>query len=326
VLASLGLNLVIFSDILSKKSISICLFDLFDTNIPEEHWFLIKLFYFIITSISCIFISLHIFNNSKKSTSNSKEKESFISSGGLSLKVGNALSTNEEIIIPERGLYQNILITGTIGTGKTSSAMYPFLDQLLNRNLGMLILDVKGNFYKKVLELNKKYNRNVIVIELNGKYKYNPLDKPSIKPAVLANRLKTVLSTLSNQNNSDSYWLDKVEIYLTECIKLCRLYNDGYVTFIELHKLINNPDYLKEKTDYIKNLFLSNKLSQNQIFDFNTCLDFFQNEYSSLDSKVLSIIQSEVTRITQVFVSDSDISSTFCPQKDEPKFSRFFAF
>ena len=45
--------------------------------------------------------------------------------------------------------------------------MYPFLDQLIKQNLGMLILDVKGNFHKKVLELNQKYNRNVIVIELN---------------------------------------------------------------------------------------------------------------------------------------------------------------
>ena len=60
--------------------------------------------------------------------------------------------------IPEYGLYQNILITGTIGTGKTSSAMYPFTKQLIEYNasdyqnkLALLILDVKGNYYKQVL-------------------------------------------------------------------------------------------------------------------------------------------------------------------------------
>ena len=39
------------------------------------------------------------------------------------LIVGKDLETQKLISIPEKGLYQNMLITGTIGTGKTSSAM-----------------------------------------------------------------------------------------------------------------------------------------------------------------------------------------------------------
>ena len=103
----------------------------------------------------------------------------------------------------------------------------------------MLILDVKGNYYKEVLKYANNYNRleDIILIELGGFYKYNPLDKPNLKPIVLANKLKTIL-TLFSPNNSESYWLDKAEQILAECIKLCRLYNNGYVTFIELHKLI----------------------------------------------------------------------------------------
>ena len=237
--------------------------------------------------------------------------------------VGNSVENDSTIIIPEKGLYQNILITGTIGTGKTSSAMYPFTKQLLDKNIGMLILDVKGNFHSKVVEFNKSLKRNVFIIELNGKYTYNPLDKPNLKASVLANRLKTILTLFSNQNTSDSYWLDKVEIYLTEAIKLCRLYNDNYVTFIELHKLINSPKYLEEKFLIAKNLFLSGKFSNSQVYDFSSCIDFFQNEYMSLDSKVLSIIKSEITRITQIFVSDLDVAKTFCPPKEKNTFRGF---
>ena len=91
---------------------------------------------------------------------------------------------------------------------------------------GMLILDVKGNFHIKVKEFAGNLNRNIITIELGGKYTYNPLDKPNLKPSILANRLKTILTLFSNSNTSDTYWLDKVELYLTECIKLCRLYNE----------------------------------------------------------------------------------------------------
>ncbi len=90
-----------------------------------------------------------------------------------------------------------------------------------------------------------------------------------------------------------------------------------------MHKLVNNQKYLTEKINQIKQLFLSNKLSSTQIFDFNTCIDFFQNEFLNLDSKVLSIIQSEITRITQLFVTDLEVSNTFCPPKNELNFNGF---
>ena len=44
----------------------------------------------------------------------------------LSLLIGFDKLDKKNIIIPESGLYQNFLITGTIGSGKTSSAMFPF--------------------------------------------------------------------------------------------------------------------------------------------------------------------------------------------------------
>ena len=41
----------------------------------------------------------------------------------INLLIGKEINSQKNIIIPELGLYQNFLITGTIGTGKTSSAM-----------------------------------------------------------------------------------------------------------------------------------------------------------------------------------------------------------
>lgn len=69
--------------------------------------------------------------------------------------------------------------------------------------------------------------------------------------------------------------------------------------------------------------FYHGSLSEKAMYDFNTCIDFFQNEYATLDSKVLSIIQSEITRITQLFVSDKEISDAFCPPKEKVNFSGF---
>lgn len=209
--------------------------------------------------------------------------------------------------------------------------MYPFTRQILkynydnpNKKIGMLILDVKGNYYSQVKKYSKKYNllNDLIVIELNSKIKYNPLHKPNLKPIVLANRLKTILELFS-ENNSESYWIDKAEQILAEAIKLCRLYNNGYVTFLEIHKLITISGYYKEKLDILKKLFISGKLNIQQIYELNSALDFFQKEFESLDSRTLGILKSEITRITNTFISDYDVLKTFCPDKNSLNFRGF---
>ena len=248
----------------------------------------------------------------------------------FNLKIGLD-SYNNNVFLPLKGLFQNILITGTIGTGKTSSAMYPFTEQLISfksnddtEKISMLILDVKGNYHSQVKKYCNKYKRNsdLITIDLKNEIKYNPLDKPDLKPIVLANRLKTIL-TLFSQNNGESFWLDKVEQILTECIKLCRLYNDNYVTFLEIHNLITLPNYYSEKINILRNNFISGKFSKLDCYNLLSSLNFFEKEYSKLDSRTLAILKSEITRITGPFISDIDILNTFSPNKDEITFKGF---
>ena len=272
------------------------------------------------------FLSRFFVKKDKKS-SGSKVLEANLSK--LNLLIGKF--NNEDVFIPEKGLYQNFLITGTIGSGKTSSAMYPFTKQLLKYNsenpsdkIGMLILDVKGNYYNQVKNYVDLYGLqdDLVVIGLNSGIFYNPLHKPNLKPIVLANRLKTIL-TLFSENNSESYWLDKAEQILAEAIKLCRLYNDNYVTFSELHKLITVPGYYKDKIEILKDLFISSKLNNKQIYELNECLNFFQKEFEALDSRTKGILVSEITRITNTFISDYDVFSTFSPDKDKLNFLGF---
>ncbi len=249
----------------------------------------------------------------------------------LSLLLGKNIYTNEKIYLPEKSLYQNILITGTIGTGKTSSAMYPFTEQLISykannstKKIGMLILDVKGNYCHKVKQLCQKHGRedDLITIELNGLFKYNPLHKPDLKPTILANRLKSIL-LLFSKNNTESFWLDKAEQILAESIKLCRLYNNGYVTFEELHKIITVNDYYREKLEILRQKFTNNDFSYTEIYDLLSSINFFEKEFFNLDSRTLSILRSEITRITNSFICEYDILKTFSPSKDELNFLGF---
>lgn len=262
---------------------------------------------------------------------NFKKENNINLNNSFKLLIGNNYLDNSSIYLSESGLYQNFLITGTIGSGKTSSAIYPFVNQFIQYNsahlddkIGMLILDVKGNFYSYVSNVAKKYNleNDLFVISLYNNVYYNPLDKPNLKPQILANRLKTIL-TLFSENNSESYWLDKSEQILAEAIKLCRLYNNGYVTFVELHKLITDFSYYSEKIQKLRDLFLESKLSNRDIYELNECLNFFQKEFFQLDERTKNILISEITRITNVFISDYDVCSTFCPPRNKLNFDGF---
>lgn len=240
-------------------------------------------------------------------------------------------NNNHKIFIPEKSLYQNILITGSIGSGKTSSAIYPFTKQLIkyesnnfNKKLGFLILDVKGNYSSKVKEFASLFNRqnDVVTIGLNEQVTYNPLNKPNLKSSILANRLKTIL-LLFSPNNTESYWLDKVEQILEACIDFCRLYNNGYVTFEELNNLISDKSYFDSKLKILRNLFINNDFSKKDCYNLYHSIYFLNHDFYSLDSRTHNLLKSEITRITDIFVSDYEINRVFCPLKDNQTFLGF---
>ena len=296
-------------------------------------WYYIKKLFIVFAVIANFIILNTIFSalphkpsTNKKNFAPTEDNDSSL----FSIKIGQD-SEGNILYLPAKGLFQNVLVTGTIGTGKTSSAMYPFTKQLIgykanspSEKIGALILDVKGNYYQQVYCYCQQYHRieDLMMIDLHHTMFYNPLDKPHLKPSVLAHRLKTIL-LLFSPNNSESFWLDKVEQILGECIKLCRIYNDGYVTFQELHKLITLPQYYEEKINVIRAQFMSGSLSKEDCFNLLSSINFFEKEYLTLDERTMAILKSEITRITNCFVADMDVLNTFCPPKEKINFHGF---
>ena len=149
VLALCIIGYYIFSPLYTTNYIIVD-YGLHSFNICSEQpliWHYCKIWFCLSYVFSSLYISnmlYHLFfKKSKHKKSNflySKEKTkkdnnySLISSSfspQLKLLIGEDAEAKQQIYIPEKSLYQNILITGTIGTGKTSSAMYPFTKQLI---------------------------------------------------------------------------------------------------------------------------------------------------------------------------------------------------
>lgn len=314
------LNLLLFSNIIQLNKLSIIFSNIHFTlsNYTSSSLNFLMKSYLIFSYYSFLLFSFYSYNILFKKIKLDSKIRSPPPPNQLNLLIG--LDNNSPVYLLEQDLYQNILITGAIGSGKTSSAMYPFTEQLISSthsNISILILDVKGNYNNFIKAICSKYNRSSDYIELSfdSNFTYNPLDKPNLKELVLAQRLKTILKLFSPET-SESFWLDKAEEVLCNAIKLCKLYNNNYVTFEEIHKLINDDSYLETKYSIIRNNFISNMYSDAQNYNLLSSIKFFRNDFYNLDHRTLSIIKSEINRITSIFVSDYNTNKIFCPPKN----------
>lgn len=288
------------------KNIDIC-------SMLDKHFILFKILYF-------LFFSLFVMNFVYKFVSyyidKKNNKKSIVENDELKIFIGRDTEDNE-VYIRNNGIFQNVLITGSIGSGKTSAAISRIVLELVKNNISGLIIDIKGNY---IYELRKIFNNNnidinIIEISLDNSFKYNPIDKTNKTSIELANELRLVLTLLSETKMSDSYWLDKVESFLCDFITLIRA--DGkIVSFYEIHKLVNEEKYLLNIIDSIKSKILKNKFSEEILFNINSAISNIQNEYFKLDERTIAIIKSEITRITNVFVSDKLLYDKFCQESD----------
>lgn len=155
-----------------------------------------------------------------------------------------------------------------------------------------------------------------------GNIKYNPIDKKELKSNIIANRLKEIL-LLFSKNNTESFWIDKAEMLISELIKFIRLYNNNYVTFDEIHKIINDNTYYICKKQIIKKKLLKNEYTEEEVFNINTSVDYIEKEFLKLDERTKGIIVAEISRITGLFVLNYDINRTFCPKENEINFQGF---
>lgn len=283
-------------------------------SILNENVVLFKFFYFILYSFfiydfTYVFYS-KIYKN--RAFNQNKTKEEIKGIPYISFYD----DSGQNLIIKKEGLFQNILITGSIGSGKTSSAISNIFLQLFNMNIGGLLIDVKGNYIDTIYKMIKNVNsrKRIIEISLNSEFKYNPL-KTNISNFELASRIKHILLLLSNTNNSDSYWLDKAESYIRDLLTIMDAYTSER-NFYELHMLVVDKQYLYEKLNIVKENILANKYLDETLFNINSAMTNIKNEFLKLDERTSGIIKSEITRVTSVFVSDINIYNKFCSSNE----------
>ncbi len=156
------------------------------------------------------------------------------------------------LTIPDRGLFTGIAIFGAIGSGKTSSCMHPFAEQVLAyrsddpmRRVSGMVLEVKGDFCHKVRRLLKKHDRDgdYVEVSLQSQYRYNPLHS-DLDAYTLAYGIASLLNNLFGKGK-EPFWQQAYTNLVKFIILLHKVLYD-YVTLFEIYECAINPDKLEQ--------------------------------------------------------------------------------
>lgn len=116
------LFLIFFSPILTAKNLTFPYalhpFDIAQ-KLPKA-WFYLKIFYCfsLFVTVFLTLNSLSIFFKFKKKPKKNHSDEDLIDKNNLNLLIGINPDNHKQVLITEKGLYQNVLVTGTIGSRK----------------------------------------------------------------------------------------------------------------------------------------------------------------------------------------------------------------
>jgi hypothetical protein len=157
------------------------------------------------------------------------------------------------LTIPERGLFTGVAIFGAVGSGKTSCCMYPFAEQILAyrandaaKRIGGLILEVKGDFCRKVKDILDRHgrSRDYIEIGLDSEYRYNPLHN-DLDAYALAYNIASLLNNLYGRGK-EPFWQQAYTNLLKFIILLHKVAYD-YVTLFDVYECAITPPLLQER-------------------------------------------------------------------------------
>ena len=157
------------------------------------------------------------------------------------------------LTVPERGLFTGMAIFGAIGSGKSSSCMYPFAEQILayratnkDARIGGLVLEVKGDFCRKIKEILDRHGRgeDYVEVSLDSEYRYNPLHN-DLDAYALAYSIASLLNNLFGRGK-EPFWQQAYTNLVKFIILLHKVAYD-YVTLFDVYQCAISPPFLEQR-------------------------------------------------------------------------------
>ncbi len=160
------------------------------------------------------------------------------------LREHNTKKTVEQasLIVPKD--FKHSLCTGSTGSGKTTSFLYPNIMDRLEHGHGILLYDYKGKEHKSVKYFADKYNRLDDILEIGNPYS----SSCNLISYFNEGELKKFVSSLMSLGQDNSYW----EITSSNIVVAIWKSVKAYLAIIEAASDINNKRSFNNVIDRFK--------------------------------------------------------------------------
>jgi len=228
--------------------------------------------------------------------------------------------------------FQNVYITGSTGTGKTSSSGAALANTLLNADgleehekVGMVIYLYKASDAKDWEQWAWEQGRENDLIRIGAEHK-DVLNILSLyendEPANAVNCLMNVsgLASGGSRKESESFWETEQKKRLDRLVRLNQISGESLniQTLYQLHISAPNDPEQANSDEFAESSLLANFMGKaaqkvgEDHSDFVMVRDYFYNEMLYLDERPASSIKSMTSGILEPFISSKILSNLFC--------------
>ena len=230
---------------------------------------------------------------------------------------------NEQwVSIPRRGINAGVLITGSVGSGKTQGTILPYLAQLLSHSSSapMLAIDPKGTFLNVAEQIISTLGQSerVLKISLSGNITFNPVycEDPLKKSRFvgIAEMVRAAAVNFIGKSSDSPFW-DVNSFYLIRNTIIYCASVLGYFTLLDIYKTIVSAN-TKDLSVDLEEILQVKDFDAEETFNIQTAINYFKFEYMSLEDRVRTGIVTTSTSFINQF-QEYAASRVFCPAEDE---------
>lgn len=234
-------------------------------------------------------------------------------------------SKPEWVTLNRRALNGNLLITGSIGTGKTQGTILTYFDQLLanfDPNPSVLAIDPKGTFIPEALEIIKRHGleKQVLHLKLGGSVTFNPIltQSPLKKAQFLetAQMIRAAAMNFHGRSSDSGFWETLAFNLKRNSLAYCSAKLDGKpftLNHIYSEMIVACQDALKVSEDLIEFSKLD-RFDEEEKYNLVCAAKYFQ-EFDQFDQKVKTGVLATATSFLNQF-QEFQASQIFCPSEE----------
>ena len=227
--------------------------------------------------------------------------------------------------ISQKALSGNILVTGSIGSGKTQGTILPWMEQVFARfrpNPAILALDPKGSFIGNVLAMAEGHGRakNCICLgfERNGKMEtFNPVyRKKALKDGryiEIAAMIRSAAKNFSQGGHESPIWENAAFNLTKNVVAYCAAVLD-YFTLRDCYRVMITAD-MESTRGKLRHALLTKDFDHEELYNINCAIEYFK-EYAGFEDKFKSGVLVTATTFINAF-QDYTAAKVFCPPSDK---------